>query len=262
MTSTNKIARAALVTGAGKRLGRAMALALGADGFDVAVHYNTSRKDADDVVASIKSQGGRAAAISADLSDETATAGLVDAAAKALGRPLSLLINSASLFENDEIQSMTRASWDAHLNTNLRAPILLSQKFAAQAQSEASAGRDALIIHLIDQRALKLTPQFFSYTLSKAALHSATKTMAQALAPRGVRVNAIGPGPTLRNPRQSEEDWQAQNAATIMGRGATPDDIVAAMRYLIGATPVTGQMIAVDGGQHLGWETPDALVKE
>lgn len=247
----------ALVTGAGQRLGRAMALALGRRGWAVAVHHHASRKDAEDVGAEIETSGGRACLVSADLAKEDETARLISAATAEFG-PLRLLVNSASIFEPDDIDTMTAASWNAHFAVNLRAPLRLAQDFARQ----APAGVDALIVNIIDQRVLKLTPQFLSYTLTKTALHTATQTLAQALGPRGVRVNAIGPGPTLRNQRQSEDDWRRQNAATVLGRGADPEDIAAALLYLVDAKAVTGQMIAVDGGQHLAWRTPDVLVHE
>lgn len=248
---------AALVTGAGKRIGRALALTLADAGYDVGVHYHTSQADADAVVAMVEAKGRKAVALQADLSNEAETAALIDETAKALG-PLSLLVNSASVFEFDNIETMTRDSWDRHMETNLRAPLKLAQDFAAQTQQ----GVNNLIINIIDQRVLKLTPQFLSYTVSKAALHTLTITLAQALGPKGVRVNAIGPGPTMKNSRQSDDDWERQNRATILGRGAEPDDICAAMSYLISAKAITGQMIAVDGGQHLAWRTPDVLVKE
>ncbi len=248
---------AALVTGAGKRIGRAIALAVSEAGFDVAVHYHSSSAEADEVVSLIKAKGANAAPVKADLSSEEETATLTDKAVKALG-PINLLVNSASVFENDDIASMTRESWDKHIETNLRAPLKLAQDFAAQAEK----GADNLIVNIVDQRVLKLTPQFLSYTASKAALFFLTKTLAQALGPNGVRVNAIGPGPVLKNPRQSDEDWNRQNAATLLGHGATPDDICGALLYLISARAVTGQMIAVDGGQHLVWQTPDVLVNE
>lgn len=248
---------AALVTGAAARLGRAMALGLAGHGYDVAVHHRRSEEEAREVVGLIRAKGRRAAALKADLSREEETAGLVAAAREAVG-PLTLLVNSASAFDHDDIASMTRESWTAHIETNLYAPLKLAQDFAAQCDH----ARDNLIVNLVDQRVLKLTPQFLSYTLSKAALHTLTKTLAQGLGPKNIRVNAIGPGPTLRNPRQSEEDWRRQNAATILGHGASPDDVVGALLYLTGATAVTGQMIAVDGGQHLAWRTGDALVKE
>jgi NAD(P)-dependent dehydrogenase (short-subunit alcohol dehydrogenase family) len=248
---------AALVTGAGKRIGRALALSLADSGYEVGVHYNSSQSEAEAVVELIKSKGRNAISAKADLSNETNTAALIAETANALG-PLSLLVNSASVFDFDDIETMTRESWDRHIETNLRAPFKLAQDFAAQ----VSEGVDNLIVNIIDQRVLKLTPQFLSYTVSKAALHTLTVTLAQALGPKGIRVNAIGPGPTIKNPRQSDEDWRRQNEATILGRGAEPEDICSALRYLLSAKAVTGQMIAVDGGQHLAWETPDVLVKE
>ncbi len=248
---------AALVTGAGKRIGRALALSLADAGYDVAVHYNSSKAEAGAVVAEITAKGRKAAAVKADLSVEKDVAALTGKATAALG-PLSLLVNSASAFEHDDIASMTRDSWDLHMEVNLRAPTKLSQDFAAQIKP----GAGNQIINIIDQRVLKLTPQFLSYTASKSALWTLTQTLAQALGPKGVRVNAIGPGPTLKNARQSEDDWRRQNEATILGHGAGPEDICSALAYLLSARSVTGQMIAVDGGQHLGWKTPDALVKE
>lgn len=247
----------ALVTGAGKRLGRAMALALADAGLNVAVHFNASAEDAEAVAGLIRAKGRKAAAIGADLSKESETATLVERAAAAVG-PLTLLVNSASVFEHDDIDTMTRESWDLHIETNLRAPLKLAQDFAASARP----GENNLIVNLVDQRVLKLTPQFLTYTASKAALATLTVTLAQALGPRGVRVNAIAPGPTLRNARQSEDDWRRQNEATILGHGADPADISNALLYLLSARSVTGQMIAVDGGQHLAWRTADALVQE
>lgn len=248
---------AALITGAGKRIGKALALALADAGYDIAAHYRSSETEVEDTLAQVKAKGRNGVALKADLSKEAETATLIPKGAKALG-PLTLLVNSASVFENDDIGSMTRQSWDTHMETNLRAPLKLAQDFVAQSPNEANN----LIVNIIDQRVLKLTPQFLSYTLSKASLFTLTKTLAQALGPQGIRVNGIGPGPVLKNPRQSEEDWRRQNEATVLGHGATPQDIADALIYLIGAQSVTGQMIAVDGGQHLTWQTPDVLVKE
>jgi len=250
----------ALVTGAGKRLGRAMALGLAARGIPVAVHYNSGGAAADEVVDLIAAQGGTAVALPANLSDEEAVAALVPEASAALGSPLSILVNSASTFENDEIDTMTRDSWDLHMEVNLRAPVHLAQHFAAGRPERPT--NNGLIVNLIDQPVKKPNPLFLTYTASKAALMNMTVTLAQALGPRGIRVNGIGPGPTLRNKRQSEEDWRIQNETTILGHGATPGDIVAALNFLIDAPAVTGQMIAVDGGQHLTWQTPDVMITE
>jgi NAD(P)-dependent dehydrogenase (short-subunit alcohol dehydrogenase family) len=240
-----------LVTGAAKRLGRAIALDLGAHGWSVAVHYNTSQAGAEETVAALHQKGVHAAAINADLSMEDDAQRLILRVREAVG-PLTALVNNASVFEMDTISTMTRASWDKHIETNLRAPLVLSQNFAEQLPH----GTEGAIVNLLDQRVLKPTPQHLSYGVSKAGLHWLTVTLAQALAPR-IRVNSVAPGPTLRNQRQSEAHFQRQQASTILGRGATPEDVAVATRYLLEAHAVTGQMIAVDGGQHLVWRTAD-----
>jgi NAD(P)-dependent dehydrogenase (short-subunit alcohol dehydrogenase family) len=242
-----------LITGSAKRLGRAIALHLGSIGWSVAVHYNASQGDAEETVAALHEKGVHAAALNADLSREDDTQRLVARANKAVG-PLTALVNNASVFESDTLATMTRESWEKHMETNLRAPIVLAQNFAEQLPE----GAEGAIVNLLDQRLLKPTPQFLSYGVSKAGLHWLTVTLAQALAPR-IRVNAVAPGPTLRNARQSEAYFKKQQAATILGRGATPEDVAAAAHYLIEARAVTGQMIAVDGGQHLAWRTVDVM---
>ena len=251
----------ALVTGAGDRLGAAMALELGRMGHDVAVHYATSSEGAEAVAAEIAAMGRRSATLQADLLDLDEAGALVGRASDALGGPLTVLVNSASIFEHDTIGTMTAESWDRALGSNLRAPVILTQAFAAQAPDpdmdpEPRAG--ACVVNLIDQRVRKLTPAFMSYTLAKSALWTFTRTAAQGLAPK-VRVNAIGPGPTLKATRQSEVHFAAQRSACPLGRGANPDDITGALRFLIGAPAVTGQLICVDGGQHLAWQTPDVI---
>jgi NAD(P)-dependent dehydrogenase (short-subunit alcohol dehydrogenase family) len=248
--------RRAIVTGAGQRLGRAMALHLGAQGYDVAVHYAGSATAAEEVADVIRAQGQRAVALQADLLHEEATQSLIARAAEALGGPLCLLINNASIFEPDTIASASRESWDRHMGSNLRAPFVLTQCFAEQAPPPILTARNepeaqALIVNMIDQRVRKPTPDFMTYTLAKMGLWALTQTSAQALAPK-VRVNAIGPGPTLQGARQSAEDFAAQRASTILQRGAEPSDIMA-------APAVTGQLLCVDGGQHLGWQTPDVM---
>jgi NAD(P)-dependent dehydrogenase (short-subunit alcohol dehydrogenase family) len=253
MTDTIKTV---LITGAAKRLGRAIALDLARHGWNIALHYNSSEKEARATCEDARTTGVKVALLEADLMREDRTSTLVSRALKELG-PLTALVNSASLFENDEWISATRASWDKHMEVNLRAPFVLAQAFAKQ----LPLGMNGAIVNMIDQRVLKPTPQFLSYSLSKAGLHWLNTTLAQALGPR-IRVNAVGPGPTMRNSRQSEADFQRQRDATILKTGAEPQDICEAVRYLLEAKAVTGQMIAVDGGQHLAWKTPDVNVVE
>jgi len=245
-----------LVTGAAKRLGRAIAIDLAHAGYDVAIHYNTSEPDARATADAIRKAGRRVCMLKADLAVESETAALVGRAAAELG-PLTALVNNASVFENDDWDSASRQSWDTHMDINLRAPFVLSQHFARQLPGNA----DGAIVNIVDQRVLKPTPQFLSYSLSKAGLHWLNTTLAQALAPR-IRVNAVAPGPTIINARQSEEHFQRQREATILGTGAEPADVCAAVRYLFSAQAVTGEMISVDGGQHLIWNTPDVSVQE
>ncbi|HXR96061.1 MAG TPA: SDR family oxidoreductase [Rhizomicrobium sp.] len=248
--------KTALVTGAAKRLGRAIALELAGAGWNIALHYSNSLDDGKKVASDIRAKGVKCATLAADFAVEAETEKLITRANAELG-PLTGLINSASLFENDDWRSASRKSWDAHMEINLRAPFLLSQHFARQLPK----GAKGAIVNIIDQRVLKPTPQFISYSLSKAGLYWLTTTLAQALAP-DIRVNAVGPGPTMRNPRQSEEDFARQRDATILKHGAEPEDIAHAVRYLLEADAVTGQMLAVDGGQHLIWQTPDVQVSE
>jgi NAD(P)-dependent dehydrogenase (short-subunit alcohol dehydrogenase family) len=251
----------ALVTGAAKRLGRAMVLDLASSGWDVAIHYHGDTQPAEETAAEARAAGARAVILRADFLQEEQVAGLVARATEGLGGPLTLLINNASLFENDGIAKSSRETWDRAIETNLRAPVRLTQAFAAQApRAEADARGEpvagACVINMIDQRVWKTTPHFMSYTLAKSALHTFTRTAAQALAPH-VRVNAIAPGPTLRATRQSERHFARQRAGCILGRGSDPEDIVAAMRFILACKAFTGQMLAVDGGQHLAWQTPD-----
>lgn len=243
----------ALITGGARRIGRALAMKAQAAGFDVAVHSRKPDSEADALAAALRDSGGRAGVVHGDLSLDADLAGLVDAARDAVG-PLSLLVNCASLFEEDRIETLAPAGWDAHMATNLRAPILLSQAFAAQSPLE----RQGLIVNILDQRVLRVTPQFFSYAVSKAALWHATRMLAQALAPR-IRVNGIGPGPTLASIHQTPQAFAAEIAGLPLQKGASPEEIADALAYLIDARSVTGQMIAVDGGQHLAWKTPDII---
>ncbi|WP_128516286.1 SDR family oxidoreductase [Tabrizicola thermarum] len=252
----------ALVTGAGKRLGRAMALYLAQRGHDVAVHYASSADEAETVAAEIRAMGRRAQTFRADLLIEAEMQALIPAATAALG-PLTVLVNNASIFEYDRIDTATRESWDRHIESNLRAPYVLTQGFARQCPPATTDENGeplarGLIVNMIDQRILKLTPEFSTYTIAKMGLWALTRTAAQGLAPH-IRVNAIGPGPTLQGARQSAEHFARQRAATVLERGANLQDITAALGFFLDSPAVTGQFIAVDGGQHLGWKTPDVL---
>lgn len=244
---------AALVTGAGRRIGRTLALAAAEAGHDVAVHFRGSRGAAHEVVLAVRAMGREAAALRADLDLESEAEGLVGRAVDALG-PVTLLVNNASVFADDRLGAITGDSWAAHMDANLRAPVFLSQSFAGQLPADASG----LIVNLLDQRVWRLNPQFFSYTLSKAALWAATRTMAQALAPR-IRVNAIGPGPTLPSVHQAPGEFEAEARGVLLERSVEPAELAAALRFLIDSPSVTGQMIAVDAGQHLAWRTPDVV---
>ncbi len=238
-----------------------MALYLAGRGHDVAIHYDRSSDEAQATAAAARVMGVRAEVFQADLLDEAAAQELVPAAVARLG-PLGVLVNNASIFDYDNIASATRDSWDRHMGSNLRAPFVLTQAFARQLPPPLPAVEEpeahGLIVNMVDQRVLKPTPEFMTYSLAKAGLWALTRTAAQALAPH-IRVNAIGPGPTLRGERQSETHFARQRAATILGRGADPADVTAALGFLLDAPSVTGQLICVDGGQHLAWQTPDII---
>jgi len=257
---------AALVTGGARRLGRAMALTLADRGFDIALHYSGSADAAAETAAEITAKGVEVVTLRADLLVEDESQALIGQATKALGRRLNVLINNASVFEYDTLQSANRTNWDRHIESNLRAPFVLTQNFAAQvppAQTD-EAGEPlarACIINMIDQRVRKLTPEFMTYTLAKMGLWALTQTSAQALAPT-IRVNAIGPGPTMRGARQSADHFARQRAATVLKRGANPADITAAMAFILDSPALTGQLLCIDGGQHLAWQTPDVLGPE
>jgi NAD(P)-dependent dehydrogenase (short-subunit alcohol dehydrogenase family) len=251
--SQQQSVRAALITGGGRRIGAAIARALARAGYAAVLHANRSRTEAEALAGEIAGAGGRASVVLADLAQHDAVAGLIPAAA-AFG-PLTLLVNCAATFESDEIATLERARFERTFAVNLAAPLFLAQAFAAQAPAGSA------IVNVLDQRVFKPTPRFFSYTLSKSALQAATVTLAQGLAPR-LRVNAVAPGPTLPSPRQSAAQFAAQAESLLLGKGPTPEDIAAAVLYLAEAKSVTGVTIAVDGGQHLAWRTPDSDVAE
>lgn len=245
--------KVAFVTGATRRIGAAIATRLAREGHDLVLHCSARSVEATrDLAKALASHGCQNIILPADLADAAAVNGLMPQAIAAFGC-VDLLINNASLFEPDEASAFTLAGFERHMATNLRAPCVLAQALAGQS-ALASGG----VINIIDQRVWRLNPHFFTYTLSKSALWTATQTMAQAFAPR-IRVNAIGPGPTLANSRQTADDFAREAHAVPLQRPIGLDEIADAVTYLAGANGVTGQMIAVDAGQHLAWETPDVV---
>jgi NAD(P)-dependent dehydrogenase (short-subunit alcohol dehydrogenase family) len=235
------------VTGGAKRLGRAMALALAEAGFDVAIHYATSEAEAEATASDIVALGRRAITLRADLAEEAAVTRLVPDATAALG-PIGVLVNNASVFERDDWHDATRESWDRHVEPNLRAPFVLAQAFAQL----LPAGHEGVVVNMLDQRVWSLTPHFMSYTLTKAGLWSLTQTLALALAPR-IRVNGIGPGPAVPSPRQTPEQFARQCASVPLKHGTSPEEVARALLAILALPSMTGQMIALDGGQHLQW---------
>jgi short-subunit dehydrogenase len=247
MSLSPALPRHALITGGARRIGRGIALALAQSGFDVSIHCHTSRDAAEATASELRALDVRARVLVADLSVEAEVKTLVPDAIAAHG-PLGVLVNNASTFERDEWHDADRASWDAHIEPNLRAPFVLIQDFARA----LPAGHEGLVVNLLDERVWSLTPHFVSYTVSKAALWTLTQTMALALAPR-IRVNGIGPGPTVPSPRQTEAQFAAQCASVPLRRGSSPDEIGRAVLAMLALPSLTGQMLALDGGQHLQW---------
>jgi NAD(P)-dependent dehydrogenase (short-subunit alcohol dehydrogenase family) len=243
----------ALVTGGSRRIGRAIVERLADAGYAVAIHYGGAREEAEALAAELRQRGARAAVIGGDLADPAEVDTIVPTAEAALG-PVTLLVNSASIFVADDVRTLDIPSWNRQFSVNLRAPSVLAGAMA----NRLPEGRDGAIVNIIDQRVWKLTPQYYSYTLTKAALLTATQTMAQALAPR-IRVNAVGPGPTLPNARDGAARMEQEAAATLLQHKVDATEIAEAVLYLAQARSVTGQMIAVDAGQHLGWRTPDIV---
>jgi NAD(P)-dependent dehydrogenase (short-subunit alcohol dehydrogenase family) len=240
-----------LITGAAQRIGRTLALTFAAKGWRVGLHCHNSKREAAKLAAEIAGMGGTAAVLEGDLADSAQVERLIPACSEALGAP-TCLVNNASMFAYDDVPSLDPKVWDAQHAVNVKAPVFLSRAFAA-ALPEGAQGN---IVNMIDQRVWKPTPRFLSYAASKMALWGVTRTLAQALAPR-IRVNAIGPGPVLKNAHQTDEEFRRQCEATILGRGTTPEEIASAILFILDAPAMTGQMIALDGGQHLAWDTPD-----
>ncbi|HWA12567.1 MAG TPA: SDR family oxidoreductase [Burkholderiales bacterium] len=237
--------RRALVTGAGKRLGRAIALGLARDGWDIAVHYRHSRAEAEAVVGEIAALGRRAVAVACDLGDAVQAGRLVAQCNDRLGA-LSCLVNNASLFENDTLESLEPGHWDKHMNVNLRAPLLLARDFAKQ----LPGGATGCIVNLLDQKVFNLNPDFLSYTVAKIGLEGATRMLAMALAPK-VRVCGVAPGITLVSGEQTVAGFEKAHRMAPLGRSSDVEDVVGAVKYVVGARALTGTTLVVDGGQHL-----------
>ena len=254
---------AALVTGAGRRLGREMALTLGRMGHNVVVHYVGSDEEAEETAEMVRALGVRSEIVRADFLDRSQIAELIPRAVQAIGEPLKILINNASIFEYDNLETADFESWDRHMMSNLEAPFFLTQAFAKQVEGGVmeETGEpiaSACVINMIDQRVRKLTPEFATYTIAKMGLWAFTQTAAQSLAP-DIRVNGIGPGPTMIGHRQSAQHFADQRSNTVLQRGSSPEEINKALKFIIESHSLTGQLLCMDAGQHLGWKTPDVL---
>ena len=251
------MSKSALITGGAKRIGKAIAICLAERGYDIVIHYSQSKKEAEELVIKLKSLGVEAFCVKANLLKDFEISTLVDKSKKIIGKPLDLLINNASIFENDSLTSLTLESWDRHLFTNLKAPVFLSKEFSIQVPDNSTDENNEIlassnIINIIDQKVLNLNPRFFSYTLAKSSLLNFTKIAAQELGPK-IRVNAIGPGPILKASHQSEEQFQNQRKSTLLKRGSDVQEISRAILYIISSPGLTGQLITLDGGEHLKW---------
>ncbi|MAR78683.1 MAG: short chain dehydrogenase [Rhodospirillaceae bacterium] len=240
-----------LITGGAKRIGKGITLDFAKNDWTVAIHYNHSEEEASALAKKINNNGGKASIFQADLSIGKNSEMLFEKVLNDFGK-VDCLINNASIFERDEVRNVTLESWDNHLNSNLRAPVLLTKYF----EEQLPQGSEGNIINIIDQRVWNLTPHFISYTLSKTGLWNFTQTSALALAPR-IRVNAIGPGPILPSSRQSKDDFDKQIMSTPIGKAPTINEICKAIEFILTANGMTGQMIALDGGAHLTWKDQD-----
>lgn len=257
------MAKTALITGGAKRLGRAMALHLASKGTNVVIHYSSSIDVAEETAEAARVLGVKAAVVHADLLNVEDTKTLIAKAVEAIGGSLDILINNASIFEYDNLETASFESWDRHMGSNLRAPVFLTQAFArqvtnAELDDNGEPKARACVVNMVDMRVRKLTPEFATYTLAKAGLWAFTQTAAQSLAPH-IRVNAIGPGPTMQGTRQSADHFAKQRASTILERGSNEVEICKALDFILDIDGLTGQLICLDGGQHLAWKTPDVV---
>ena len=248
-------ARKIIITGGATRMGAAIARKLSGPNIEILIHYNKSKLKAEKLKKELSSKGTKVYLVKGDLSKETDIKKIIKFAKSKL-KFFDCLVNNASLFENDKLENFSLDSWNKHLRTNLRAPALLTKEFAKNVK-----GKNNNIINIIDQRVFKLTPYFFSYTLSKTGLYTLTKTSAMSLAPN-IRVNAIAPGPTIKNQRQSEKHFKKQYLATPLKRQVDVEQICNAVDFFIKNISITGQVLAIDSGQNLNWQTPDVMGKE
>ena len=248
-------ARKIIITGGATRMGAAIARKLSGPNIEILIHYNKSKLKAEKLKKELSSKGTKIYLVKGDLSKETDIKKIIKFAKSKL-KYFDCLVNNASLFENDKLENFSLDSWSKHLRTNLRAPALLTKEFAKNVK-----GKNNNIINIIDQRVFKLTPYFFSYTLSKTGLYTLTKTSAMSLAPN-IRVNAIAPGPTIKNQRQSEKHFKKQYLATPLRRQVDVEQICNAVDFFIKNISITGQVLAIDSGQNLNWQTPDVMGKE
>ena len=248
-------ARKIIITGGATRMGAAIARKLSGPNREILIHYNKSKLKAERLKKELSSKGTKVYLVKGDLSKETDIKKIIKFAKSKL-KFFDCLVNNASLFENDKLENFSLDSWSKHLRTNLRAPALLTKEFAKNVK-----GKNNNIINIIDQRVFKLTPYFFSYTLSKTGLYTLTKTSAMSLAPN-IRVNAIAPGPTIKNQRQSEKHFKKQYLATPLKRQVDVEQICNAVDFFIKNISITGQVLAIDSGQNLNWQTPDVMGKE
>ena len=241
----------AIVTGGSKRIGKSIVKKLSFLGWKVIIHYNSNKNDALSLQKEIQKKGGAASIIKANLNSSKATEELISKSEKKFGK-LTLLVNNASIFENDSVHSLTIDTWDIHNNVNTKAPLLLSQSFAKLLPKK----EPGVIINIIDQRVFSPRPDFISYSSSKNSLFWLTKVLAQALSPK-IRVCAIGPGPTLKGARQTDNDFKNQSQSVPLGNGSSPEEISQAIEFILNASSFTGQMITLDGGEHLDWIKPE-----
>ena len=249
--------KTALITGGARRIGQGIALALASSGYDIIVHYSSSKKQASDLVSHLSSLGVQAHSVKANLLKDGEIKKLIGKAREKLGREISLLVNNASIFEEDSLKAMTLESWNRHIYTNFKAPVFLSQSFAEQVPCAIKDKTGELyaranIVNIIDQKVLNINPKFFTYTLAKMGLWNFTRLAAQELGP-DVRVNAIAPGPILKAKHQTEHHFRKQRQSTLLRRGSDIEEITRVLQLILSSPGLTGQMISVDGGEHLTW---------